>query len=290
MKVSVIIPTWNRGYIIEKTIQSVLNQTMSDLEILVCDDGSTDDTYEKVSAIKDPRIRWIPGGRGGRPAIPRNNGIREAKGEWLAFLDSDDEWLPEKLEKQLKLIEKENVKAASSDALRLIPGQGIIGNYLSFKKNRISFDDMLKVNEIITSSTIVHRSLFDEAGGFPEDEALKTIEDYAFWLRVATQTDFAYLIEPLIIYRDDAANSVRGIVESNVWKQRKEVFNDFIVWGKKRKNIEEFLKKANNNHLDAVNALKKPLLGISIEKIKTSLVQNFPGAHKIYAEVIRKIK
>src|SRR6266567_1834155 len=190
MKVSVIIPTWNRGYIIEKTIASVLNQTMTDLEVLICDDGSSDDTYEKVSAIKDQRIRWISGRRGGRPAIPRNNGIKEAKGDWLAFLDSDDEWLPEKLAKQFELIEKENVKAASSNASRLIPNKGIVGNYLSLETEIICFDDLLIVNEIITSSAIVHSSLIKFVIGFPEEEELKTIEDYAFWLRIATQTNF----------------------------------------------------------------------------------------------------
>ena len=90
--VSVIIPTWNRAHTLPRAIESVLSQSLPILEVLICDDGSTDGTAEAVMAMarQDPRIRWLPGERGGRPAIPRNRGIRESRGEWLAFLDSDD--------------------------------------------------------------------------------------------------------------------------------------------------------------------------------------------------------
>jgi len=259
-KVSVIIPTWNRGYIIEKTIQSVLNQTMSDLEVLVCDDGSTDDTFEIVKKINDPRIRLVTGVRGGRPAIPRNNGIREAKGGWLAFLDSDDEWLPEKLEKQLAMMAKEKTLAASSNAKRLIPDQGIVGNYLQLEKNRITFDDLLKTNEIITSSAIIHRDLVEKALGFPEEEELRTIEDYAFWLRIAMQTDFAFSAEPLVIYRDDMKNSIRGEEAADTLLQRKIVFGDFISWGKKQDGVEKYVDLINEQYENAI-ALRLIRLG-----------------------------
>ncbi len=252
IKVSVIIPTWNRGYIIEKTIKSVLDQTMSDLEVLVCDDGSTDDTFEKVSKIKDPRVRWISGAKGGRPAIPRNNGIREAKGEWLAFLDSDDEWIPEKLEKQLKLAEKEGALAVSSNASRFIPGQGISGSYLDLQKERITLDDLLKTNEIVTSSALIHNSLIAVVEGFPEDEKLRTIEDYAFWLRIATQTDFAFFGEQLVIYRDDAENSIRGEEIVDAWLQRKFVFNNFVSWSEKYTQLKGFTDIVNEQYEIAI--------------------------------------
>ena len=290
MKVSVIIPTWNRGYIIEKTIQSVLNQTVADFEVLVCDDGSTDDTYEKLSSIKDSRIRWISGRRGGRPAIPRNNGIKEANGEWLAFLDSDDEWMPEKLEKQFELIEKEKVKASSSNALRLIPGKGIVGKYLSLEKEIINFEDLLKVNEVITSSVIIHRSLIKSVFGFPEEEELKTIEDYAFWLRISSQTDFAYSNDQLVIYRDDAENSVRGVVSMSVWKQRYEVFSDFISWTKKIKDLQSFMIKADTERKKAIFELRKTRIYNVIEKIKILLTNKAPKIYATYVRIIARIK
>lgn len=273
MKVSVIIPTWNRGYIIEKTIKSVLSQTMSDLEILICDDGSTDDTYEKVLAIKDNRVRWVPGNRAGRPAIPRNKGIGEAKGEWLAFLDSDDEWLPEKLEKQLALAEKMETKAVSSNASRLIPSEGIVGEYLSLVKDRITFDDLLKINEIITSSTLIHASLFDVSIGFPESEDLKTIEDYATWLRIATQTDFAYCSEPLLLYRDDAENSIRGEKNTDIYEQKKQVFKDFMIWGESKKIQRTFLKVAENAYETSLIEKKIPLVMGELAESKKQLHQ-----------------
>src|SRR5262249_7122187 len=99
--VSVIIPTWNRAATVMAAVESALAQTHAPLEVLVCDDGSSDDSAQRVGALPDPRVRWLPGPRGGRPAIPRNRGIAAARGEWLAFLDSDDEWLPDKLERQL---------------------------------------------------------------------------------------------------------------------------------------------------------------------------------------------
>lgn len=96
--VSVVIPTYNRAHLVGRAIQSVLNQTYQDFEIIVVDDGSTDNTEEVVKSFNDPRIRYIrhDQNRGGSAA--RNTGIKMARGEYIAFQDSDDEWLPEKLE------------------------------------------------------------------------------------------------------------------------------------------------------------------------------------------------
>ena len=85
MKVSVIIPTWNRANTIEKAVRSALNQTMPDMEALVCDDGSTDDTFRIVNSIADPRVKWIGGAHAGIPAVPRNRGIAEADVAWYLF-------------------------------------------------------------------------------------------------------------------------------------------------------------------------------------------------------------
>ena len=283
MKVSVIIPTWNRRYIIEKTIRSVLNQTMQDLEILVCDDGSTDETKEIVRKLNDSRVKWITGRRGGRPAIPRNNGMRQAQGEWLAFLDSDDEWLPEKLEKQLAALEKSGLSAGSTNAQRLIPGEGVVGEYLNIQKEKITFDDLLNVNEIITSSSIIHRSLLEYATGFPEGEEMKAIEDYGFWLRIATKTDFAYLDESLVVYRDDPQNSVRSEDDAKPREQKERVVENFIGWAKNIKEAGRFIEKIKNykNKTD-----KGP--GVSV-RAKEFLVKNFPRLHGIYAKIIKKL-
>ena len=125
--ISVVIPTFNRAATLGKAIRSALEQTFPPLEVLICDDGSTDKSREIVESINDSRVRWIDGEHGGRPGIPRNRGIRASRGEWLAFLDSDDEWLPEKLEKQLTHANKMGCDAVCSNAIRYIPSQGHLG-------------------------------------------------------------------------------------------------------------------------------------------------------------------
>src|SRR5512135_2903291 len=125
--VSVIIPTWNRRETLERAVRSALDQTVVPQEVLVCDDGSTDDSRRIVEAIGDPRVRWVEGPRGGRPAIPRNRGIRESSGEWLAFLDSDDEWMRDKLARQLAAAAGSGCRAVCTNAERFIPGRGVAG-------------------------------------------------------------------------------------------------------------------------------------------------------------------
>ena len=143
-KVSVIIPTWNRANLLKKSIESALNQTMPSLEVLVCDDGSTDNTVEIVKNIKDSRVKLILGQHGGRPAIPRNRGLKIAKGEWITFLDDDDELLPQNLEKKLEVAKKTGYKAICEQSYILIPGNGIQDSILqSQNKEVINFYDML---------------------------------------------------------------------------------------------------------------------------------------------------
>lgn len=264
--ISVIIPTWNRADTIEKAVRSALSQTLPPSEVLVCDDGSTDNTRELVHAINDARVRWLQGPRGGRPAIPRNRGIKESRGEWLAFLDSDDEWLPEKLEKQLCLAKNLNCKAISSNAHRFVPGKGIEGDLLSRTNEQITFDDLLYVNQIICSSILVHRSLFAIVDGFPEDPQLKALEDYALWLRIATQTDFAFVTEPLLIYRDDPLNSLRN-KGTDIWTQRKAVLTDFKSWGQ-QKISDAYLRKAGKQYMIALLKGKQTMFFDFIMRLK----------------------
>jgi teichuronic acid biosynthesis glycosyltransferase TuaG len=228
--VSVIIPTWNRAHTIRAAVESVLAQTHPVQEVLICDDGSTDDTREVLAAIGDSRVKLIEGPRAGRPAIPRNRGIREAKGDWLAFLDSDDSWRSDKLEKQFAAMKKCNTAAACSDAERIIPGKGSAGHYLNLREEQLTLHSILYVNYVICSSALVRADLVRNAGGFPETDQLTAIEDYALWLRVATRTNFAYCAEPLVNYTDDAANSIRA--NTREFEQRQNVMLDFYHWYK----------------------------------------------------------
>lgn len=230
MTVSVVIPTWNRAEYLGAAVRSALAQTAPPLEVLVCDDGSTDGSEAVVRSIIDPRVRWVPGDRVGRPAVPRNRGIREARGDWVAFLDSDDEWTEEKLERQLLLAGKTGCRAVCSNAWRKVPGgERSDGLLLKDLPARITFEDLLRGNHVICSSAVVVRSLLLRSSGFPEAPELKAIEDYALWLRVATQTDIAGSPEPLVRYNDDPGASLRKN-DPPPAVQRARVLADFCAW------------------------------------------------------------
>ncbi|HEX7524284.1 MAG TPA: glycosyltransferase [Candidatus Deferrimicrobium sp.] len=249
MTVSVVIPTWNRAATLEAAVRSALAQNVPPLEVLVCDDGSTDGSEGVVRAISEPRVRWVPGRRGGRPAIPRNRGIREARGDWVAFLDSDDEWLPEKLRKQLSQAAGSGCRAACSNARRRVPGAATAGLLLADLPDRVTFDDLLQVNHVVCSSVIAEKSIVLRASGFPESPELKAIEDYALWLRIATITDFTYSREPLLWYNDDPAASLRRD-DPDVRVQRSRVLADFRSWVEGGGAPASFLAKASQSLAD----------------------------------------
>ena len=162
------------------------------------------------SAVHDPRVRWIAGPRAGRPAVPRNRGVLASRGDWLAFLDSDDEWLPGKTAVQLDTMRRLGCSAVCSNAARVLPDGQEVGTVLDWSAPRLTLADLMLLNQVVCSSSIVRRALVIEAGGFPEEPQFKAIEDYALWLRIALRTDFAYCPEPLLRYRDDPGSSVRA--------------------------------------------------------------------------------
>lgn len=255
-KVSVIIPTWNRQSILERAICSALNQSYAVSEVLVCDDGSTDQSESVVKNFSDQRVRWLRGEHAGLPASPRNRGLREARGDWIAFLDSDDEWLPRKIEEQLRELNAEGQLASCSNAVRFVPGEGGKGPLLSFEKKRLDFNDMMKNNQVITSSCVLHRSVVKICGNFPEAEWLRGVEDYAYWLRVATQTDYVYLKQPLVAYRDDPLNSIRGLDKSDEAHHKELVFKDFLSWAGSVENVASVDASFVRLSREAYNSLK----------------------------------
>lgn len=231
-RVSVIIPTWNRFSTLVKAIESALSQTTPVLEVLVCDDGSTDETAETVMemARQDPRIRWLPGPRAGRPAIPRNRGLLASRGQWLGFLDSDDAWERNKIEVQLAAAQRVDCLAVCSNALRILPDAREAGPLLGWKKPLLKFSDLLAINLVVCSSSLVHRSVLDRTGGFPAGAEFKAIEDYALWMRVAAITPFAYCSAPLVRYRDDPISSVRAQQHISPATQRRLVWQNLAEW------------------------------------------------------------
>jgi glycosyltransferase involved in cell wall biosynthesis len=208
--ISIIIPTYNRVIETERAVKSVLNQSVKDFEILIADDGSTDTTSEVFSHYPDLRVKYIRVEHSGLPAVPRNAALRQASGEWVAFLDSDDEWLPNKLETQLKIINSfPDVGLVCSNSYI---NKGIQTPYSYYHDIKLpskewTFPDLLIQNIIITSSVLAKKSLLLNSGGFPEDNDFKVGEDYTLWLCISLEAKIIYIHDPLLIYTD-IGNSV----------------------------------------------------------------------------------
>ncbi len=193
-QVSVIIPVYNRADFLTEAVDSVLNQTWTDFEILVVDDGSTDRTRDATVRYGD-RIRYFYQDHGG-PSRARNFGASKAHGHFLAFLDSDDTWEPNKLEVQMRFLK-------SHPEVKLIScGSYYIGNSrrrkMALKGNRFGdlFLDLYKRSFINTSGVVLSRDCFCQVGPF--DETIQTAEDYDLWLRVARHFPIAFLEAPLV--------------------------------------------------------------------------------------------
>lgn len=199
--VSVVIPTHNRADLLPRAIASVQAQTYKDLEIVVISDGSTDNTKEVVEALakEDSRIRFIEyhPGRGGN--IARNTGIQEAKGEYVAFLDDDDEFLPTKLEKQVAVMESDPEIGLVYTGVKIL----YINEKVSYNSKARNCGDLSKEilldNFIGTTSTVMlKKAIFEKSGMF--DVALKALQDYDLWIRVCQHCRIGVVPEELINY------------------------------------------------------------------------------------------
>ena len=194
--VSIIIPTYQSCNRLKIALNSVLSQTYNNYEVLIMDDGSTDGTSEMVNSFKDPRIFYNWQTNSGGPAKPRNRGIKFAKGNWIAFLDSDDVWKSDKL--QICMEYTDNQVDLIYHDLQIISNKSrIFGRKIAKTrklKKPILLDLLLNGNLICNSSVLVRKDLLDKVGGINENRNLVAAEDYNTWLRIAQLTDqFVYL-------------------------------------------------------------------------------------------------
>jgi len=193
--ISVIIPVFNRVKLIARCINSVINQTYPVNEIIVVDDGSNDGTYDLIRKNFPQVISIYQENKGVSNA--RNVGIQSAKSKWIAFLDSDDEWLPNKIEKQISLIKKNPLyKVCHSDEIWIRNDVRVN----PMKKHRKYGGDIYKkclpLCVISPSSIIIHKDIFNDVGFF--DKNLPVCEDYDLWLRICSKYEVLYLDQKLV--------------------------------------------------------------------------------------------
>jgi glycosyltransferase involved in cell wall biosynthesis len=204
MQVSIVIPAFNRTRFLALAVQSALNQTYSDWELIIADDGSDEETHRYLQSIASPNVRvvWLP--HSGNPSRARNAGAAAARGRYLAFLDSDDEWAPHKLERQLAALRDQPQCRWSYTACRHIDESGCV-----IPKKRLTappapegwiFRQLLTLEIGIAMPTVVtERSLFTEAGGFDEQQLFGEFHDLC--LRLALKSAVVVVREPLCSVR-----------------------------------------------------------------------------------------
>ena len=259
--ISVVIPTHNRCALLKRAISSVLNQTIRSKKIIVVDNGSTDSTYEMISSLF-PEITYIYEKRRG-VSIARNQGIKNCQSPWIAFLDSDDTWEPQKLEKQLFFTNNINKK------FRLIHTNEIWYKNDKFqnqsRKHQKSggdiFQKSLEFCCISPSSAFIKKEVFDDYGFF--DESLEVCEDYDMWIRITAKEEVGFLDKPFV--------KKYGGHDDQLSKK---------YWGMDRFRIKSLEKNLKNNWFTSEQ--KKSVLNILIKKI--SIISN--GAKKRDNEAI----
>jgi len=227
--VSVVIPTYNYAHFVAGAVESALAQTYLDREVIVVDDGSTDDTRDRL-ALYEGRIRYIHQENRGLSAA-RNTGIRAARGALVAFLDSDDVWHPKKLAVQARYLERHfEVALLASDHLDMQTGEigevdwPQVDETRSIPAREITFEQLVVGSRFGACGVVARRWCFDEVGFF--DETLRSAEDVDMWVRIASRFPVAKQEVPLWVYRHHGTSMHRATarMEENTLKMVGKVF------------------------------------------------------------------
>jgi len=192
--VSVVIPSYNRAATLPRAIDSVLQQQRPVDEIIVVDDGSSDGTAEMLAGSY-PMVTLIQQPNRGVSAA-RNQGIRHTRGEWIALLDSDDAWLPNRLTLQLEYVQQQGLRFCHGEEIWIRNGKRVNAMHKHRKEGGWIFPQCLPLCVISPSASLIHRDVFSDYGLFDED--LPACEDYDLWLRICAHEEIAFVSEPVI--------------------------------------------------------------------------------------------
>ncbi len=226
--ISVIIPTYNRGWIIKEAIDSVLSQDYRDFELIIVDDGSTDNTLEILNSYQDDITVLRQNNHGVSAA--RNLGIMAASGRFVAFLDSDDLWLPQKLSSQVDYFNlNPDAIICQTEEIWIRKGVRVNPKKRHKKPWGMIFEQSLALCLVSPSAVMIRRSLFDEVGFF--DEKLPVCEDYDLWLRISCRFPVYLIDTPLIIKRgghDDQLSASSGLDKFRIKSLKKIIASGLL--------------------------------------------------------------
>ena len=268
MNISVVIPSYNRKEFLKRSIDSAINQTKKPFEIIVVDDGSTDGTETMIKSDYD-FVKFIKQKNKGVSAA-RNIGIEVSIGEWICFLDSDDEWKKDKLEKQIIAMESNPCyKFFHSNEIWIKNGIRINQKKKHKKYGGDIFDKCLDMCRISPSSVMIDKTVFDEVGNFNEN--LVVCEDYELWLRICDKYRVFFIDEPLIIKYGGHQGQLSYSIES-IENHRIKALEHLILGNLNRKNkrhaIQMLLSKLNIYLKGLVKRRKSDEIAVYEEKIK----------------------
>lgn len=239
--VSVIIPTFNRSRWLIRALRSVLKQTFRDYEVIVVDDGSSDDTYQALASYM-PMIRYVRQQVNRGVSAARNSGIRRAAAPWIAFLDSDDYWLEDKLSVQMEFLERNpGTLACQTEEIWIRDGRRVNPRRKHRKPSGDIFAQSLKLCLVSPSSVVLKSSLLDEIGLF--DESLPVAEDYDLWLRISCRYP-VYLIDKALVIKEGGHDDQlsRGFIGMDRFRIKaivKLLGSGMLTHAKQRAAIEE---------------------------------------------------
>ena len=267
MNISVVIPSYNRKEFLKRSIDSAINQTKKPFEIIVVDDGSTDGTETMIKSDYD-FVKFIKQKNKGVSAA-RNIGIKVSIGEWICFLDSDDEWKKDKLEKQINAMKSNpGYKFFHCNEIWIKNGLRINQKKKHKKYGGDIFDKCLDMCRISPSSVMIDKTVFDEVGNFNED--LVVCEDYELWLRICDKYRVFFIDEPLIIKYGGHQGQLSYSIES-IENHRIKALEYLILENLNRKNkrhaIQMLLSKLNIYLKGLVKRKKNDEIAVYEEKI-----------------------
>lgn len=247
-KIAVIIPCYNAQATINKTLESIFEQTYTSFTVYIVNDGSTDNTLDVINDFKQryaEKIHIITQHNQGQ-AVARNKGIQESKEPYIAFIDSDDLWHPEKLQKQLKFLKSHvDIGLCYTQALEIDEKENEIGVILinpSYKDK--CFPYLILSNNIVASSVIVKRSVIAQVGLF--DTSLNACENWDLWLRISQKFSIDYLDEPLTYYRIHTNNMSNN--SDRMYQNRKKVLEKHLLTLHSKDKLNNLTAKAFHKH------------------------------------------